>query len=123
MNVENILSQDEGEVAATASLLRQFLLTHLKGVTEQPDARAKVIGYSYGSGYKDLICTVMMSKKGIKLGFYKGSELPDPDHLLSGSGKVHRYVQINSEEDISNPALLDLLEHAVRARQTRRPKR
>jgi hypothetical protein len=106
-------------VAATGSSLRQFLLRRLIGITEQPDSKANVIGYSYGAGYKDLICTIILSKKGIKLGFYKGSELPDPKKLLTGSGKVHRYVEINSEEDIRNPALLELLEHAIEAREKR----
>ena len=119
MNAEKILAQFPEGVAATGSILRQFLLRHLKGITEQPDSKANVIGYSYGAGYKNLICTIILSKKGIKLGFYKGSELPDPKKLLTGSGKVHRYVEINSEEDIRNPALRELLEHAVQARERR----
>lgn len=98
MTAGKILAQFPESVAATGSGLRQFLLRQLKGVTEQPDPTANVIGYNYGAGYKDLICTIILSKKGIKLGFYKGSELPDPKKLLTGSGKVHRYVEINSEE-------------------------
>ena len=119
MSADKILAQFPESVAATASRLRQFLLRHLKGITEQPDPKANVIGYSYGAGYKDLICTIILSKKGIKLGFYKGSELPDPKKLLTGSGKVHRYVEIKSEEDIQKPALLELLERAVDARGRR----
>lgn len=119
MSADKILAQFPQNVAATGSSLRQFLLRRLKGITEQPDSKANVIGYSYGAGYKDLICTIILSKKGIKLGFYKGAELPDPKKLLTGSGKVHRYVEINSEEDIRNPALLALLEHAVEARGKR----
>jgi hypothetical protein len=60
-----------------------------------------------------------MSKKGVKLGFYKGGELPDPRHLLTGSGKVHKYVEIKSGQDISNPALQDLLEQAIQAHRKR----
>ena len=119
MTADRILAQFPERVAATGSSLRQFLLGRLKGVTEQPDAKANVIGYSYGPGYKDMICTIILSKKGIKLGFYKGSELPDPKKLLTGSGKVHRYVEINSEQDVRNPALLELLDHAVQARTRR----
>ena len=119
MSAEKILAQFPESVAATGSRLRQFLLKHLKGITEQPDAKANVIGYSYGAGYKDLICTIILSKKGIKLGFYKGSELPHPTKLLTGCGKVHRYVEISSEEDIRNPVLLALLEHAIHAREKR----
>jgi hypothetical protein len=119
MTADKILAQFPDSVAATGSSLRQFLLRRLKAITEQPDSKANVIGYSYGAGYKDLICTIILSKKGIKLGFYKGSELPDPKKLLTGSGKVHRYVEIKSEEDIRNPALLELLERAVEAREER----
>jgi len=119
MSPDKLLAQFPESVAATALRLRQFLVKHLKGITEQPDPKANVIGYSYGAGYKDLICTIILSKKGIKLGFYKGGELPDPKKLLTGSGKVHRYVEINSEDDIRNPALLALLEHAVDAREKR----
>ena len=119
MTADEILAQFPDSVATTGLRLRQFLLRHLKGVIEQPDPKANVIGYSYGAGYKDLICTIILSKKGIKLGFYKGADLPDPKKLLTGSGKVHRYVEINSEEDIRNPALLKLLEHAVQARKKR----
>ena len=115
MTADEILAQFPQSVAATGSRLRQFLLRHLEGIAEQPDSKANVIGYSYGAGYKDVICTIILSKKGIKLGFYKGSELPDPKKLLTGSGKVHRYVEINSEEDIRNPGFLALLKHAVEA--------
>lgn len=119
MSADKILAQFPDSVAATGSSLRQFLLKHLKGITEQSDPKANLIGYSYGAGYKGVICTILLSKKGIKLGFNRGSELPDPKKLLTGSGKVHRYVEINSEEDIRNPALLALLEHAVVAREKR----
>jgi hypothetical protein len=119
MTADKILAQFPENVASTGSSLRQLLLRHLKDIIEQPDANANVIGYNYGTGYKDLICTIILSQKGIKLGFYRGSDLPDPKKLLTGSGKVHRYVEIKSEGDIRNPALLELLKHAVRARESR----
>ena len=119
MTPEKIIEKNPAEIAATASALRKFLLKHLKGIIEQPDDAANVIGYSYGSGYKDLICTLMLSKSGTKLGFYKGAELPDPEKLLTGTGKVHRFVIIKNEADIRRPALLQLLHAAVAARAKR----
>jgi hypothetical protein len=119
MTADKILAQFPEGVVATGSSLRQFLLRQLKGITEQVDPKANLIGYSYGAGYKGVICTILLSKKGIKLGFNRGSELPDPKKLLTSSGKVHRYVEIKSEEDIRNPALLELLEHAVAAWEKR----
>ena len=73
MTAEKVLAQFPHSVATTGSRLRQFLLKHLKGITEQPDPKANVIGYSCGAGYKDLICTIILSRKGSKLGFYKGA--------------------------------------------------
>jgi hypothetical protein len=116
---EKIISQYPPGIAAITLSLRKVLLKQLKEITEQPDAAAHVIGYSYGAGYKDLICTLILSKTGTKLGFYKGAELPDPGKLLTGSGKVHRYVVINGESDIKNPALLRLVRAAVEAREKR----
>ena len=59
------------------------------------------------------------SKKGIKLGFYKGNELPDPDHILEGSGKISRYVEIKDEKQIESPAIKDLLKNSLTAYKQR----
>jgi hypothetical protein len=48
------------------------------------------------------------------LGFCHGSELPDPEGLLEGSGQLFRHVRLDTSEDLARPALRVLLEHAVR---------
>jgi hypothetical protein len=116
---ETILSKYEEEVSTLGFQLRAFLLKELKQITEYPDGPANIIGFGFGPGYKALVCTIIPSKKGIKLGFYKGSELPDPGKLLTGSGKVHRYVEIKSEKDIQNPAIKKLLEEGLKAYKRR----
>ena len=115
VTVDTILSKYEDKISVLGFRLREFLLKELSGIIEYPDAPANIIGYGFGPGYKDLICTIIPSKKGIKLGFYKGSELPDPEKLLTGTGKVHKYVEIKSENDISNPDLKKLLMNALKA--------
>lgn len=117
--VEIILSKYENKISELGLQLREFILSNLKNISEQPDAAANIIGYNFGTGYKDLICTIMPSKRGLKLGFYKGSELPDPQKLLTGSGKVHKFVEIKSAHDISSPALKRLLTEAVNAWRAR----
>ena len=119
MTAESILSQYEEKISTLGLQLREFLLSALKDIHEEADHTANIIGYSYGKGYSNLICTVIPSKKGIKLGFYKGSELQDPDKLLTGSGKVHKFVEIKSKSDINNPALLKLVNEAVKAYRKR----
>ena len=112
---EGILSKYDEALSALGFQLRKFLLKELKQITEYPDGPANIIGYGFGPGYKALVCTIIPSKKGIKLGFYKGSELPDPRKLLTGSGKVHRYVEIKSKDDIQSPAIKKLLEEGLKA--------
>lgn len=117
--VEDILSRFDESTVLLALALREFLLDEIKGVMEIPDNSANLVGYGYGTGYKDLICTVLLSKQGVKLGLNRGAELTDPKKLLTGTGKIHRYVEIKSKEDIKNPALKKLLAEALKAYQTR----
>ena len=118
--VESILMQYDESVSSLAFHLRDFLLSQLDGCVEIPDIPAKMIAYGYGPGYTDMVCTIIPSKKGIKLGFYKGSELQDPTKLLTGSGKVHRYVEIKSERDIKNKALKQLVKEALKSWKSRK---
>ena len=120
MTIEDILSRYDEKVAALALELRKFLLKEFKDCMEIPDNSAAIIGYGYGTGYKDLICTILLSKKGVKLGFNKGTELPDPAGLLGGTGKVHRYTEIKTAQDIKSPALKKLLMEALNLYQKRR---
>ena len=120
--VESILSKYNEEVSSLGYQVRGFLLKELKEIIEYPDGPANIIGYGYGPGYKALLCTIIPSKKGIKLGFYKGSELPDPKKLLTGSGKVHRYVEIRSEDDIKNTGIKRLVAEALKAYEARKIK-
>ncbi len=66
-----------------------------------------------------MICTIIPSKKGLKLGFYRGIDLPDPDKLLEGNGKISRYVEIKSEEQISSAAIRKLIANALAAYKKR----
>src|ERR1043165_1976916 len=111
--VEGLLAKYDQHVARLFHSLRALLITLLPNVGEEADVSANVIGYGYGKGYKDTICTIILSKKGLKLGFYKGTELPDPAGLLEGKGKVHKYVVIDAEDDIASDALKQLILSAL----------
>ena len=116
---EEILYKFEDSVSELGFALRNFLLKELKNIVEIPDVKANIIGYGYGPGYKDSICVIIPSKKGIKLGFYKGAELPDPDKVLAGSGKVHKYAEIKSIEDLKSKGIKNLLKEAIKAYMAR----
>ena len=78
-----------------------------------------MIAYCYGQKYSEMICTITPSKKGVKLGFYKGTDLPDPDKLLEGTGKISRYVDIKSIEQVKSASLMNLIKNALTAYRQR----
>ena len=117
---EAILAKYNESISTLGFQLREFLLSSLKDCTEIPDLSGNIIHFGYGPGYKDTVCTLIPSRKGIKLGFYRGSELPDPEKLLTGSGKLHRYVEINSEKDIRSRAVKQLVKEAIKSWKTRK---
>ena len=92
--------------------LRKVIFANLPDILEQPDLPAKMISYTYGQKYSELICVIIPSKKGLKLGFNRGTELQDPKKLLAGTAKISRYVEITSEELINSEDLKKLIESA-----------
>jgi len=109
------LSQYSEPVPEYALQLRAVVSKLLPNIIEQLDIPARMIGYCYGQKYVDMICTIIPSKKGLKLGFAWGIDLPDPDHLLEGTGKISRYVEIKSAQQIKSPAIKRLLKEALKA--------
>lgn len=117
--IDALLAKYPQEVQALATAARTLLESQLPDVTESVDMSAGLIGFGYGPGYKGLVCTLIMSRNGVKLGIVRGVELPDPNGLMSGSGKVHRHVALRSAADLNRPGLKALLRNALKAWRTR----
>jgi hypothetical protein len=113
--VDALLSAYPERVRQTASAVRRLLKDMLPGVTETVDESARLLGYSYGPGYKGVLFTLILSQTGVKLGIARGAELPDPKHLMAGAGKVHRHVPLRSVADLKRPGLNQLLKAALAA--------
>lgn len=118
-DILQFLSGYKEEVFNHAVILREIVLKNLPGITEQLDMPAKMIAYAFSQKYTDLVCVIIPSKDGLKLGFNKGSTLPDPSGILKGSGKISRYVIIKTEADLHNPVIEDLLLVALNAYRER----
>jgi hypothetical protein len=54
-------------------------------------------------------CYIALFKERINLGFYYGADLPDPTHLLEGSGQSMRHIKIAQLAQLEDPALLQLV--------------
>lgn len=113
------LGQYDKEIVQNIMRLRELISAALPGIKEQVDLPAKMVAYIYGRRYSDMICTIIPSRTGIKLGFYKGTDLPDPQNLLEGTGKISRYVQIKTKEQIESPGIKVLIQNALEAYKLR----
>jgi hypothetical protein len=115
--VGDLLALYSPEVRSLALETRTFLLDLIPGAMEIVDTKSRLIGYGFGAGYKDMVCSVMPTKAGITLGIGWASELPDPHKLLEGTGKVHRHVKLKTRSDLKTPALKALLKAAMARRE------
>lgn len=112
MTIEDFLSNYSDEVQTIIHELRDVLKQQLPGINETLDMPAKMIAFGYGNTYKEHVCSIFPSKKGVKLGFNHGVELNNASGLLEGTGKISRYVEIKNPELLKSSELLDLIHQA-----------
>jgi hypothetical protein len=119
---DEILTGSSPHVRALATRTRALIREVMPDVVEVPWTRQRVVGYGVGpKKMSEHFCHITFHKNHVNLGFNYGSELPDPEGLLQGTGKLLRHVRITTPEDLSNPALRQLLEVATTHRMPARP--
>jgi len=119
--VAGFLSKYPPHVCELALELRRTVVAAIPDVRETLDRSARMVAYGFGSRYADMICTIIPSKTGVKLGIVRGTTLPDPKGLMQGAGKVHRFVAFAKVSDLKRPGLKPLLKTAVAAWRDGKP--
>jgi hypothetical protein len=97
MALEQLLSTYPENVVALTNTIRKYLLLNFPMLSEEVDLVSKILVYTLSAGMKGIVFTIILSQKGVKLGFYRGIDLADPAHLLEGNGKVHKYIQMSED--------------------------
>ena len=93
---------------------RAFVLDLMGGdALESIDASGPYVFYSYAAGYKGLVCSLILSKAGVKLGLAHGASLDDPHKLLEGAGKVHKHIPLKSSADLKRAPVKALVKAAI----------
>lgn len=72
-----------------------------------------VIGYSATERPSDCILSIAAAANGVGLSFYYGATLPDPEHLLLGSGKQNRFVRLPSVGTLRSEGVLAIIGAAI----------
>lgn len=100
------------ELALGARALIRAVMPH---AVEQLDPSANLIAYGLDRTYRGLICGITIHKGHVNLMFARGAELPDPQGLMSGTGKKARHARIERPADLEAPGVRELLESALSA--------
>jgi hypothetical protein len=119
---DKIMADSDPRVRDLATRTRALIQTVMPNVVEVPWLRQRVIGYGVGpKKMSEHFCYLAVHRDHVNLGFNYGAELPDPEGLLEGPGKLLRHTRITTPEDLSNPALRQLLEVASTHRMPANP--
>ena len=110
---EEILATASPDVATLATQVKALLQDVMPEIVEVPWPKQRIIGYGIGpKKMSEQFCYIAVLKERINLGFYYGNDLPDPENMLEGNGKKLRHVKISNQEQLTNPALKNLIEAA-----------
>lgn len=69
-------------------------------------------GYPCYVGNGD-ICSIMPAKGYVRLQFFQGIALSDPDRLLEGTGKGMRHVKVTGAESLPRDAIRTMVREAT----------
>jgi predicted GNAT family acetyltransferase len=109
-----IVSRQGAEIQELAYRTRSLIYRIFPGVVEVPWVHQGTIGYGVGpKKMSEHFSWISAHKNHVTLGFFYGAELPDPENLLEGTGKLLRHVKIREPEDLDNPALHEMIQFAT----------
>lgn len=112
---EEIVQKAEPHVQELARKAKALIVRVMPNVVEVAWPSQNIIGYGVGpKKMSEQFCYIAVFKERINLGFYYGAGLPDPEHLLEGTGNALRHVKVSAVEQLENPALVKLVEAASR---------
>ena len=114
-SAEQLLRSYPSDVQLLAGKARRLLMKLLPDAEETVDSTEPVLSYGYGPGYRGMVCTLILSKSGVKLGLVRGAELADANRLLEGTGKKHKYIQLSKSSDLDRPGIKQLVKAAHQA--------
>jgi hypothetical protein len=114
---KDILRETSPELQTVAWKTRELILTSGSKCVEMISVKDRVAGYGASTLTRDQLVYIALPKEWVRIGFYYGGDLPDPEGLLEGEGKRMRHIKIGSEKELENPALKELVRLALERNQ------
>lgn len=105
--VDAYLAGVTGELADLAQRLRQVILSAAPSATESIKWGQPV--YEDGGP----VCYFKVATSHITFGFWRGTEIDDPEGRLEGDGDRMKHIKLRSPDDLADDAIADWVRQAV----------
>ena len=108
------LSPFPADVKETTLWLREFVWGLYPESNEliYDNYNALAIAFSTSDKAGDAFCSMAVYSKYVNFGFNRGSEISDPDKILSGNGSLYRYIRVKNKKDFPRKYIKKLLQEA-----------
>jgi hypothetical protein len=109
------LSSYDRHISSLALAARDLVLEEAPEAIESlVKAYAVTIAFSFtGKPLKDGFCYVVAYSSKVNLGFNRGALLPDPNRVLTGTGKLNRHITVQGEGELSRPYVRRYIQAAI----------
>jgi hypothetical protein len=109
------LAKYSPEIATLARAVLRKMRARLPGAVElvYDNYNALAVGFGPTEQASGVILSIALYPRWINLFFLHGVGLPDPKRLLMGNGKVVRHVVLKDAKDLDDPAIQELMAHAL----------
>ena len=98
--------------AARVVLRKRFFPTAIELVYDNYNALA--VGFGSSERMSEIIVSLAIYPRGVSLYFLYGAHLPDPQHILEGSGNQGRFIRLDDLSVLDKPAVKALLLAAIK---------
>jgi hypothetical protein len=109
------LAPFESSIAELALAIRKLVLKEApESIELMYDAyNAVATGYGFTGRPSECFIHIAVYAKWVNLGFHRGSELPDPNGVLQGTGRLIRHIRIAELADLKKPAVRAFVKAAI----------
>ncbi len=108
-DIDDFLAKYLPEMQAITQRLRAIVNTRGQEILYAKDNH---FGYSFSGKAHERILYICPMQKYVRLGFMRGTQLPDPQQLLVGEGKWLRHIKVKTLEQADDAAVKALVEAA-----------
>lgn len=113
--IESFIAKFSDPIAAEIRAARAEMRRRLPGAVElvYDNFNALAIGYAATEKVGDVVFSIACFPRWVRLFFFHGADLEDPDGLLEGTGKQVRSLKLSSLAVLDDPKVQALMAQAL----------